>query len=123
MTQLGKSEHLLLDAHDGAELADLAALAATGAFLLVNLWDRQTDRLCRLDNGLEEQVTVRLLYIAVQQLNLLTFSGQTHGQVCGQGRLTRASLSGGDGYDHIAKPLILKGPEIHATGQTINAPG
>ena len=68
MTQFWECEHVLLDNSYGAELTYFPALAAVCAFFQIHLRNRDAHRTRLHDLRLQEDMSVRLFYVTVQEL-------------------------------------------------------
>ena len=75
MAQFREYQHVTGQNSDGVIGADLGAFATEGALLFIDLGYGDGNYLLAVDDRLKEDMGVRLLDIAVQELNLV-FQGQ-----------------------------------------------
>jgi hypothetical protein len=70
VAKLGKDQHRALKDRQGIEAADLGAFSAEGAPGLVHFGNRNANRKFSLFPKRKKEMQIRLLYIAVEELNL-----------------------------------------------------
>ena len=69
MTQLRKDQGHVRQGGDGMVLANLSAAAVMGTTRLVDLGYHDAHLLSPCDDGLEEQMSVRFLYVTIKELH------------------------------------------------------
>ncbi|GAI58653.1 unnamed protein product [marine sediment metagenome] len=79
---------------------DFSTFAAVGALLLIQLRDRDRDCLAVAEGWLEEDMSIRLLYITIKKLKRC-FVLQGYSQAGGYQGFPGATLATGNGYYHI----------------------
>ena len=110
MAELGEYQHLRFEYSYSIIGTNLSAATTMGTFLLIDSWDRDSDRLPLAKGRLEQDMGIGLLDIAIEELHPVL---QRQSKAGGDQGLPRAPLAAGNGNYHLSSHHLR--PALGAT--------